>query len=183
MRVALVSNEMVEANEAIHDLVDRSWERIRDVWRPTRGLLDYLREWHGLDSGDDVPWFLITYYIRWAVVSPTSSFVVVDDDEAAFLGLLKPELSWLGQDSITMECLRRDIEDFFITHQVAQTHPRLKQLTTLACRRHPYASLGDITAHEDLLRDVWRDTPHRYWGAPFAQNSFALIGTPPSQST
>jgi len=182
MRMALVSNEAVETNEVIRDLVDRSWERLRDGWRPTRGLLDYLREWHGVDSGDDVPWFLITYYIRWAVVSPTSSLIVVDDEEAAYLGLLKPELSWLGQDSITMECLRRDIEDLFIAHQVTQTHPRLKQLTTLACRRHPYSSLDDIATHEDVLSDVWRDTPHRYWGPPFAQNSFSLIGSPSASS-
>ena len=182
MRVALVNNEAVEANEVIHDLVDRSWERIRDGWRPTRGLLDYLREWHGVDSGDDVSWFLVGYYIRWAVVSPTSSLIVVDDGEAAYLGLLKPELSWLGQDSITMECLRGDIEDFFITREVAQTHPRLKHLATLACRRHPYASLDDIAVHAEVLSDVWRDTPRQYWGPPFAQDSFSLIGSLPDSS-
>lgn len=179
MRVALVG--VVESNEVIRDLVDRSWERIRDGWGPTRGLLDYLREWHGVDSSNDVPWFLITYYMRWAVVSPTSSLIVVDDDEAAYLGLLKPELSWLGQDTITMECLRGDIEDFFIAHQVAQTHPRLKALTVLACRRHSYGSLDDIAAHEDVLRDAWRDTPHRYWGPPFPQDSFSQIGLPKTQ--
>lgn len=107
MKVALVSNEAVESNEAIRDLLDRSWEHIRDGWRVTRGLLDYLREWHGVDSGDDVPWFLVTYYIRWAVVSPTSSLIVVDDEEAAYLGLLKPELSWFGQGSITMSQIGR----------------------------------------------------------------------------
>lgn len=181
MKVALVSNEAVESNEAIRDLLDRSWEHIRDGWRVTRGLLDYLREWHGVDSGDDVPWFLVTYYIRWAVVSPTSSLIVVDDEEAAYLGLLKPELSWFGQGSITMSRLRSDIEDFFVTHQVAQTHPRLKALTALACRKHPYVSMEEIATHEDVLRDAWRDTPHRYWGSPFAQDSFALIGTPLSQ--
>lgn len=182
MRVALVSNEAVESNEVIRDLVDRSWEHIRDGWRPTRGLLDYLREWHGVDSGDDVSWFLVGYYIRWAVVSPTSSLIVVDDGEAVYLGLLKPELSWLGQDSITMECLCGDIEDFFIAREVAQTHPRLKALAVLACRRHPYASLDNIAAHEDVLRDVWRDTPRQYWGSPFAQDSFSWIGSPPDSN-
>lgn len=183
MRVALVSNEAVESNEAIRDLVDRSWDRIRDGWRPTRGLLDYLREWHGLESSDDVPWFLVTFYIRWAVLSPTSSLIVVDDEEEAYLGLLKPELSWLGLDSITLDRLRNDMEDFFVAHQVAQTHPRLKALTELACRRHPYGSLDDIAAHADVLGDVWRDTPHRYWGPPFAQDSFSQIGSPQTQST
>ncbi|MBC7908676.1 MAG: hypothetical protein H7Y60_18265 [Rhodospirillaceae bacterium] len=99
----------------------------------------------------------------------------MDDDEVALLGLFKPELDWIGDHSIMLAQLRAEIEDFFVSHQVAQTQPRLKELTALACRRHQYASMDEIAAHADVIRDGWRDTPHLYWGEPFMEDSFAQM--------
>lgn len=169
MRVALVGIEALD-NEAISDLVDRSMARIADGWVLRPGLLDYLREWYSTWD-EDARFVLVSYYLRWAVC-PRTFFIVVDDDEAAMLGLLKPELDQIVEGSFTMERFRTEVEDFFVTHEAAQTHPRLQQILKLACRRHPYQSVGEIIAHNEVIKDAWRDTPRANWGPPFGENTF-----------
>lgn len=179
MRVALVGIEALD-NEVISDLVNRSMERISDGWILRPGLLDYLRE-HYSAWDEDARFILVSYYLRWAVC-PRTFFIVVDDDEAALVGLLKPELDQILDTSVTMERFRAEIEDFFVTNEAVQTYPRLLQILKLACRKHPYESVEEIIAHNDVIKDGWRDTPRKNWEAPFTQDSFHLIGSSREQS-
>lgn len=170
MKYGIVSQEGMEDSPAIQELVQRSLALISDGWRFRPGILDYLREHYAVPDGQRYA-FLLAYYLRFCPLIPGGHFIIVDDGEAALLGLLAPELGDIGSQSFTLERFRTDVEDFFCVQEAILADQRRKQAVKLACRRHGYRDFDDISHHYEILRDVWRDTPKHSWSDAFVDSA------------
>lgn len=176
MKLALVSAHQLSEHEVLAQLVAQTEDIIAGGWimKPP-GIRDYIAEHYSIRSGD-VPSFLLAYYARWLMSEARCSIILADDQDLTMLGLMRLELVFLCDAEVSVDRFRQELVEGFITNEFAQLEPKMRRVLALAMRLNPYGDTDAIIRHHDNITDQWRDSPKRYWGAPFPANGFGDDG-------